>query len=138
MAHDTSGYSAEARARLGRIVEAARTSAQPYISQRKIAGQTETYARLRDGLVVQAKTLRNAERALGWAMFACDDLLDGASEPRLATPSEEYDDEAAIVSRAYEEAGEIIKGLAGATPDQKRRIAAILAENREQEQTRSN
>lgn len=138
MPNDTSAYPPEARARLGRLIELARTSATPYISQRKIAGQTETYQRLRDGLVVQAKTLRAAEKALGWAMFACDDLLGGAAEPRLATPGEPRDDEAVIVRRAYEQAGEIMEGLAGATPEERQQIAEILARARERGRNRPN
>ncbi len=136
MASDTSAYPAEARARLGQIVEEHRQRLR--LGQRAVGGQTETYANLRDGRVVQAKTLRRAEQALGWANFAADDILGGAAEPRMATVGEDRDDEAVIVRRVYEQAGEIMEGLAGATPEERQQIAEILARSRARGRTRPN
>lgn len=124
----TDRYPPEARARLGRIVE--EWKQRKKLSQRAVAGQPETYQNLVRGGVVQDKTLRRVEEALGWALFAANDILDGATEPRLAEPTEPRDDHAAIVRRVYEEAGQIMAGLAGATPEERQQIAEILARAR--------
>ena len=124
----TDRYPEEARKRLGDLVE--REKRRLRLSQRAVAGQPEPYANLREGRVVQDKTLRRAETALGWAVFAADDVLGGATEPRTAAPGEERDEHAVVKRRGYEEAGLMMEGLAAATDEEYALVAEILAQAR--------
>ena len=137
---DTGGYPVDARKRLGDLIERARTTAVPMISQKKVGGDTVTYARLRDGLPVRWSTVRRAETALGWATFAADDILGGATDPRLAAPGEERDEHAVVKRRGYEEAGLMMEGLAATTDEEYAVVTEILAHARARGrgQTRSN
>jgi len=125
----TDQYSPEARARLARLIEQERQR-QGKSKKELGGGSWDTYQNLIKGLKVWDKTLRNVERVLGLAEFACDDVLAGAATLRRARPGEQPDPEAAITARVNVAHGQIFEGLAGATPEEIFQVAEYLADAR--------
>jgi hypothetical protein len=67
--------------RLGRLVEERRLALGR--SQVEVAGTSDTYRRLRDGLPTRSQTWRQAEKALEWETFSIDKVLDGGDPVEL-------------------------------------------------------
>jgi hypothetical protein len=114
----TDRYPAEARARLGELVE--RERRRQGVAKKRVmqSGSWEVYENVRLGRPVEDRTLREVEQALGLAEFACDDVLEGAEELRLADPDERRDPGASLTARAFVANQEVLEFLAVATPQQ--------------------
>lgn len=118
----------EQRLRLGRVAEERRKALG--VPVMRVLPARQTWERVKNGLTVSERTLRKLEESLQWEPLSADAILDGG-DPRPRTERSETaakEDLGGEIQAAFyiTEAGKLIAGIAGNTPEEREQVLRLL------------